>query len=885
MRQLRAQLQRIGGLFGRERRERELAEEIASHLTLHIEDNLSRGMSREEARRQALIKLGGIEMTKEICREQRGLPVIETLLQDLRFAVRMLWKNRGFTIVAVLVMALGIGANTAMFSVVNAVLLKPLAYNDPDRIVTLSSLWLKDGHHGQVSSPDFHDWHDQSTAFEAMAYYRDWETAVTAGTSAEYVRATRVTSQFFSVFHVHPLVGREFVVEEAKPGGTGAVIISSACAVSHFGGSSNALGHTVRMASQTLDIVGVMPPGFDFPNKTDLWYPANSFAPETPSRSGHNHKVIGRLKEGVTLEEAQAQMSAIGTRLSEKYPDSNKGKSVAVTRVRDEMVSHFRFTLWVMLAAVGVVLLIACANLANMLLAKAVTRTREIAIRAAVGASRGRIVRQLATESVVLALLAGALGVLLAIWGSRVLVNLAPGDVPRLSEVGLDSRVLLFALGASLAASLLFGLAPALQALRVDLNKSLKQNSARAAGGSIADRLRSALVVAEIALSVVLLAGAGLLIKSFAALQDVSLGFRPEKILVMSMSVPLRRAFSASPSDVENANRAMRFYKDLLAEVATMPGVLNVGATMAAPPNTASNGGYWIDFLPNELQVSAPQAIFSVVAPGTFATLGIPLKSGRDFGDGDSYDAPFTAIINERLAKAAFPGQDPIGHSIYCGLDSMKPMRIVGVVGDIRQDGPARAPQPEIYMPYRQHPEPASDLSVLVRTSSDPSALAGAMRDKVTRLSTDVPVKFTTIEASLTENVAAPRFRMLLLGIFAGLAVCLAMAGVYGVMSYVVGQRANEIGLRVALGASPSDVLRMVLRQSLTLAGIGIVLGQAGAAAVMQLLTSMLFGVKATDPLTYLGVVLLLLVVALLASYVPARRAMRVDPMVALRYE
>jgi putative ABC transport system permease protein len=886
MRRLRGWFLRVGGLFGRQRRERELGDEMESHLQMHIEDNMRMGMSREEARRRALIALGGVEMTKEIYRERRGLPVIETLLQDVRFRMRMLWKSRGFTVVAVLVMALGIGANTAMFSVVNAVLLRPLAYDDPDRIVTLSSLWTKDGHHGSVSSPDFHDWHDQSTAFEAMAYYRGWERSVNAGTSAEYVYATRVTPEFFQVFRVHPIVGRDFVSEEAKPGGTGAVLVSSAWAASHFGGSSNALGHTVGLAGQTLNIVGVMSPGFTFPDKTDIWFPANSFEPETESRSGHNHLVVGRLKDGVSLEQAQAQMTAIGTRLSEKYPDSNEGKNVAVTRVRDEMVSNFRLTLWVMLAAVGVVLLIACANLANMLLAKAVARTREIAIRAAVGASRGRIARQLITESVLLAALSGGLGVLLAFWGSRVLVSLAPGDVPRLSETGIDSRVLLFALGASLVASLLFGLAPALQALRVDLNKSLKQNSTRTGGGGTADRMRSALVVAELALSVVLLSGAGLLIQSFVALQNVALGFRPERILVMSASVPVRRAFSTLPADVENAKRAVGFYQELLTEVATLPGVLSVGATMAAPPNTASNGSYWIDFLPKELNVSAPQAVFSVIAPGTFATLGIPLKNGRDFYDSDTYDAPFTAIINGALARAAFPGQDPIGHSIYCGLDSMKPMRIVGVVGDIRQDGPARPPSAEIYMPYQQHPEPASDLSILVRTSSsDPNALAGAMRDAVTKLSTEVPVKFTTIEASLTENVAAPRFRTLLLGIFATLAVCLAMAGVYGVMSYVVGQRSNEIGLRMALGANQRDVLGLVLRQAALLTAVGIAVGLAGAAAATQLLTSMLFGVKANDPLTYLAAVAVLALVALTASYIPARHAMRVDPMVALRYE
>ena len=877
MRWLKGWLLRFGGLFGKERSERELTEEMESHLQMHIDDNLRAGMTAEEARRQAFLKLGGVEATKELYRERRGLPVLETVLQDLRFGTRMLWKNRGFTAVAVLVMALGIGANTAMFSVVNAVLLKPLAYSDPDRLVTLASLWTNDGHHGQVSSPDFHDWHDQSTAFEAMAYYKDWETAVTAGSSAEYIRATRVTPEFFRVFRVQPVVGREFVLEEAKPGGTGAVLISSAYAASHFGGNSDVLGHNVRMAGKTLNIVGVLPPGFGFPDKTDIWYPANSFEPETPSRSGHNHLVVGRLKEGVSLEQAQAQMTAIGTRLSEKYPDDNAGKNVAVTRVRDEMVSNFRLTLWVMLAAVGVVLLIACANLANMLLAKAVARTKEIAIRAAVGASRGRIVRQLATESVLMALLAGAVGVLLALWGSRALVALAPADVPRLSETGIDASVLLFAFGTSLLASLLFGLAPALQALRVDLNKSLKQGTSRSTGGSVADRLRSTLVVAEIALSVVLLAGAGLLMKSFLALQNVALGFRPERVLVMSTSVPA--------SDLDSARRATRFYKELLAEAGTLPGVMNVGATMAPPGNTASDGGYWIDFLPKELNVSAPQAVFSVVAPGTFATLGIPLKRGRDFNDGDTYDAPFAAVINEALAKAAFPGQDPIGHSIYCGLDSMNPMKIVGIVGDIRQNGPARPPSPEIYMAFQQHPLPATDLSVLVWTSFDPNALSETMRGKVHKLSADVPVKFTTMEASMTENVAAPRFRTLLLGIFAGLAVCLAMAGVYGVMSYVVGQRANEIGLRMALGANPRDVLRLVLRQAAILTGVGMVIGLAGAAAVTQLLTSMLFGVKASDPLTYVAVVALLGLVALVASYIPARRAMRVDPMVALRYE
>ena len=877
MRWLRGWFIRLGSAFARDSRDRELADELESHVQMHIEDNLRRGMNPQEARREALMKLGGVTQTAESYRERRGVPVIETLLQDLRFAARMLRKNLGFTAVAVLVMALGIGANTAMFSVVNAVLLKPLAFNDPDRIVTLSSLWKKSGHHGQVSAPDYRDWRDQSSAFESMAYYENYDSAVTAGSAAEYTHIAMVSPNLFHVFRLQPAFGREFSAEESKAGGGAAVILSNAYAVNHFGSAAGALGHSVRLLSKTLDVVGVMPPGFHFPEKTDVWFPANTIIGDTVSRSGHNYRVVARLKPEVNLEQAQAQMTAIGTRLTEKYPDSNTGKNVAVTRMRDEMVSDFRLTLWIMLAAVGVVLLIACANLANMLLAKSVARTKEIAIRAALGAGRGRIVRQLITESLVMALLAGAVGVLLALWGSRLLVVLAPGDVPRLSDAGIDARVLAFALGVSVLASLLFGLAPALQTLRVDLNKSLKQGTARTSGGGIADRMRAALVVAEIALSMMLLTGAGLLLKSFVALQNVALGFRPERVLVMETSVPA--------SDLESARRATRFYHELLPQVRSIPGVLSAGATRSVPGYPTSDGGYWIDHLPAELKVSAPQAVFSVVAPGAFATLGIPLLQGRDFDDSDTYDAPFSAVINEKLARDAFPGQDPVGHMIYCGLDSLNPMRIVGVIGDVRQFGPAQTPWPEVYMAYQQHPGPATDMNVVVRTAMQPESLTETLRSKAHELSVDVPVKFTTMEASLSENVAVPRFRTLLLGIFAGLAVCLAMAGVYGVMSYVVGQRSNEIGLRMALGASPSDVLRLVLRRALLLAVIGIAVGLACAAATTQLLTSMLFGVKASDPLTYIVVGVLLAGVAMLASYVPARRAMRVDPIVALRYE
>ena len=877
MRSVRAWVVRLAGMFGKEHREQELAQEMHSHLEMHIDDNVRAGMSAQEARRQALLKLGGVEATKEMYRERRGLPWIENFWSDLRFAARMLRKNPGFTAVAVAIMALGIGANTAMFSVVNAVLLKPLAFHQPDRIVKVATLWKKSGHLGTASAPDYRDWRDQSSVFEHIAYYENYDSAVTALSSTEYVQIAMPSPDIFKVFGVQPIAGREFSAEESKAGSGGAAILSSDYAMNHFGSATTALGQSVRVLGKSLDVVGVMLPGFHFPDKTDVWFPANTIVSDTVSRSGHNYLVVARLRDGVTLEQAQAQMTAIGSRLEQKYPDSNTNKSVAVRRMRDAMVSNFSLTLWVMLAAVGVVLLIACANLANMLLAKSIARTREIAIRAALGAGRGRIVRQLITESLLLALVAGFIGVLLAYWGSRALVALAPGDVPRLSEARIDLPVLAFALGASVLASVLFGLAPALHTLRVDLNKSLKQGTTRTSGGSIPDRVRLALVVTEIALSMMLLTGAGLLLKSFVALQNVNLGIRPERVLVMETSVPA--------SDLKSAKRAIRFYTELLPQIRTLPGVVSVGGAGAVPGHAESNGGYWIDFLPKELSVGAPQAVFSVVTPGEFATVGIPLLKGRDFNDSDVYDTSFTAIINEKLARDAFPGQDPLGRVVYCGLDSMNPMKIVGVVGNIRQFGPAQAPWSEIYMPYQQHPQPATDLNVLIRTATEPTALTRAVRSKVREISTDVPVKITTMEESLSENVATPRFRTLLLGIFAGLAVCLAMAGVYGVMSYAVGQRANEIGLRMTLGACPRDVLRLVLRQALLLAAAGIVVGLACAAAMTQLLTSMLFGVKATDPLTYAAVIVMLGSVAMLAGYVPARRAMRVDPIVTLRYE
>ncbi len=866
----------LRSLFRKEQGSHELDEELNGFLEMAAEEKMKQGMSRKEAVREVRLERGSLEVTKEVVRAAGWESFVDTSWQDITYGLRMLAKNPGFTSVAVLTLALGIGANTAVFSVVNAVLLKPLSYRDPDRIVALSD-FLRAGESPtalskQVSILNVEDWHDQSSSFEAMAYYSSREAAVMPGSAAEYAKVARVSPEFFRVFAIEPVLGRSFTAEEMKPGSGGASMISYAYWQSHFGGDPSVVGQPVRVYGRPRPITGVLPPGFRFPDKTDLWVPANVFNLKEP-RSAQNYLAVARLKPGISLEQAQPEMNSIADRLEQQYPESNKGRSVAVTRMRDEMVGDVRLTLYLLLGAVSVVLLIACANTATLLLGKATARTREVAVRAAIGASQGRIVRQLVTESLVLAFLAGALGLLLAYAGSKALVTLAPADLPRLAETGIDRWVLAFTLCTSLVTTLLFGLVPALYASKIDLNDALKLGGTRSLIGGGMVRMRGALVVAEIALAVVLLSGAGLLIKSFVALHNVVLGFQPENVLVMRATVP-------APIPV-----GRQFFKDVLSQIATLPGVLAAGATMAPPGYVDSTGFYFVDHMPAQPDPTAPAVVLSIVAPGTFAALGIPLKNGRDFSESDTIDRPFVAVVNEAVVRKSFPNQNPLGRTIFCPFDSFQGMTIIGVVGDVRQRGPEREPMPECYMTYQQHGYNGATLSVIARTVGNPTALAETLRRIAHERSPDVPMKFTTMEATLSENVAAPRFRTLLFGIFAALAVLLAMGGVYGVMAYAVGRRSNEIGVRIALGASTGSLLRLVLGQALLLAGVGLALGLAAAVAGTRLLTSMLFQVRPNDPVVYLAVAVLLGIVALVASYVPARRASRIDPLTALRQE
>ena len=805
---------------------------------------------------------------------------MDKLLQDLRYAARSLFRQPSFALTAILTLALGIGATTAIFSVVNAVVLRPLPYPEPGRIVAIVTSWTKTGARNlTVSAPDFEDWKRQSRSFAAMAHFAGAETSVTLDGAADYAEVYRVTPGFFETLGAKAIAGRLLSSEEQTRGGPAAVVITDAFWRQQFGASRAAIGSTVKFSDRAHTIVGVLEPGVRFPARADIYTPARVDAAAT-SRSGHNYRAIGRLADGVSVSQAQAELAAIAHRLEQEYPNSNAGKSTAVVPLQDLIVGDTRQTLLMLLGAVALVLLIACANVANLLLARSMGREREMVVRAAVGAGRGRLVRQLLTESAVLSIAAALAGLWLARVGVLALLAVAPADLPRLDEIHVDSTALGFALAIAAAASFLFGLAPALQVSRAQLVDGLRQGGKGSSIGARGGRARSAFVVAEVALAVVLVFGAGLLARSLVALASVDMGFNPERVLVARTVVPV--------SSFAEASRATAFYRDLLPELRALPGVIAVGGVTSLPTAVRSNGGYAIEGQSDLRQtgVQSPQAIYNVVTPDYFRAMRIPLEAGRDFGDGDRQGAPMVAIINASLARASFQGRDPLGQRIQCGLDTLEYMTIVGVVADVRTAGPSRPAQPEIFMPYEQHPGPSTAINIVARTETgDPLALSETIARKVRERNPDVPVRATTMEGTLETASATPRFRTFLLVVFAGVALLLALAGVYGVMAYTVSQRIPELGVRVALGATPRDILRLVLSHGAKLAAAGLVLGLALALLAGRALEGLLFGVTPRDPLILALVTGAVAIATLAACYIPGRRAARVDPMIALRAE
>ncbi len=821
-------------------------------------------------------------------------------MQDLRYAARMLRKKPGFTLIAVLALALGIGANTAIFSVVNAVLLRPLPYQQPDRLVMLWQKIISPSQNGplQFSAPDYIDYRDQTQTLEHVAAFNGASFNMATPAGAQRVTATQVSANLFQLLGVAPLRGRVFTATEDNPASGRLVVLSYGTWERRFGSDPEVLGRTLVLDRQPYQVIGIMPKEFTFPNgfsdlKTpDFWVPI-AFTPAQTGPDGRgdnfNISVVGRLKPGVTIRQADADAERIAVRfVYAAYPPNIQKlftMSGFVRDLREQLVGNIRTLLVVLLGAVAFVLLIGCANVANLLLAKAAGRRREVAVRTALGASRLRLLRQLLTESLLLGLLGGGAGLLIAAWLIQVLIRFGPATVPRLSETSLDALVFSFTLALSVITAVLFGLAPALQSSKSDLNSDLKEGS-RGAATFRRSRLRSSLVVAEVALSLVLLAGAGLLLRSFVKLLGVPVGFRPGHILTLSAALP--------ESKYQKATQVQSFYRDLLDRVRTLPAVESASAGTGLP-----FVGQWTILITVEDQLRSGKkvinpAIFQGVTPTFHHTLGIRLLQGRLFNDGDRNSALPVAIVNETMARQYWPNQNVLGKRFKWGPEqsSRTWITVAGVVEDSKQNNLASNVRPGVYLPFDQMPEQSvgkggvRGMVLAIRTRSDPSAVISDLRSVARSLDPDVPLfAVRPMEEVLASSVAPRRFNMLLLASFAGLALLLACIGIYGVMSYSVSQYTREIGIRMALGARVSDVVRLIVRQGMTLVLIGLGIGAAGAFGLTRLLSTLLYDVKPTDPATFIAVSLLLAAVAFLANYIPARRATRIDPLNALRYE
>jgi putative ABC transport system permease protein len=891
MRWLRKLGLRIRSLLVRRGVERELSDEIRFHFEKLAEQKVALGMALEDARWAASRELGGMELIKEECRDMRKVNFIENLVRDVRYGLRALRRNPGFAAVTILTLSLGVGATTAMFSVVDAVVLKPLPFPTADRLVRVASVILANGAGGIASYPDFVDWRSENHVFEGLAAFRTGDFTLTGRSEPLHLQGGIVSATLFSLLGVTPALGRTFLPQEDNPAaanGADPVILGHALWRREFGSDDSVIGRTVQLSGQPFTVVGVMPEGFQYPIQAepiDLWttiaFDAHGgMNAMTAQRGAHYLDVVGLLKPGVTDQQAQAEMVTIASALNKRYPE-NKARTVRIMPELQRLAGPLRTPMLVLLGAVGCVLLIVCANIANLLLARASGRHREMAVRAALGATRRRAVCQLLTETVTLGLLGGGLGLMLGLASLRFLVRLIPVGLPRLNAIGLDGRLLGFALVVSLLVGILFGLAPALRVSRIELTDSLKE-SGRGSGaeGRGNHRLREVLVVSEIALAVVLLVGAGLLTKSFLRLTQVDPGFDPHQVLTFQLDSPAGKQPGELPE----------FYREVVERMRALPGVSSASAVFSLPL-TGDNVRSSIEIEGQPTPIgSRPSADFNVVEPDYFRAIGVPMLAGRDFTDHDDSQSVPVVIVNRRLAQLFFPNQNPIGKHVRPGIGNgytpgQPPMReIVGVIGDVKQSELGAEAAPEVYAPLAQSPfEP---MIVVTRTTVDPRTIVGPARREVASLDKQLPLyNALTLDQYFADAVSEPRFSTILLAGFAALALLLACLGVYGVISYVVAQRTHEIGIRLALGAESAGVLRWVLARGLLLAGTGVALGLAVSLGLSHLLSSLLYGVRATDPVTFAGASLSLLVVAVLASYIPARRAARVDPMVALRYE
>jgi predicted permease len=905
MRVARAWFMRLGELIFRQRRDLELAAEMESHVQLHMEASTRAGLAPEEARRQALIALGGIDQAKESYRDRRGFPVLEGVIQDVRFDLRMLRKNPGFTAAAVLTLALGIGATTAIFTVVNTVLIRPLPFRGSSSLVML---WenFPGCTRCPFSAPDFTFLQRSRNSFRSMGIFQNREFDISGNGQPERVMAARVSASIFPMLGIEPILGRTFTPEEDTPG-SNVVVLSYSLWQRRYASDKGIIGRPIEIERQPYTVVGIMPRSFTFPiapivvgisssnHPADLWVPM-AFTRTELERWGsmYNSDVIARLKPGTTIAQASSEADSLSNRLTALYPPAtltalNVARiKLAVYPYQQEVAGPIRQPLLVLMAAVGLVLLISCTNVATLMLSRAATRHREIAVRTALGATRARVIGQLLTESLLLAAGGGTLGLLLARWGMRLLLSLVPPGIPLPQQVSIGVVVVLFVGGVSILTALLFGLAPALQLSSLPFQQGLQEGGCSATPGRARQRLRGVLVAIQFTMALVLLIGAGLLIRSFAKLVETDPGFRPDHVLTLSL--PL--SYSAYPK----AAQIRSFYEQLLEQTTDLPGVAAAGFSNDLPLQSRDSEGFQIE----NSDSSTKNRSFATtwVLGNYFEAAGISLLEGRWFTPEDRADSQSVAIISQTLARRFWPNEDALGKRIRWGSDllltgSPNPWRtVVGVASDVNDSRGLRA---RVYMPYLQVPNEFiqenivgewRSMNLAIRTRTDPEALASAVVGRIHSLDPELPAAhIRTMTQVLSSTFAAPRFNTVLLGIFGGVAMFLAVIGVYGVLAYMVTEQTHEIGIRTALGAERGEILRLVLRQGARLAGAGVAIGLFAALGLTRLLRGLLYGVSATDPLTFAGVAILLMTVALVACYIPARRATRVDPAVALRHE
>ena len=878
---------RIRALRRRETVINDIDREMRLHLELQMDANIKAGMSPTEAREKAMRSFGNLNRAVDAAYDVKGGGIFETLAQDIRYGLRMLAKHKAFTSIAIITLALGIGANTAIFSVVNELLLRPLPYRDADRIVTVWEVSPEGRHQNSTSRANFRAWQEQTHSFNYMAAFSDQRLNLTGTGEPEELSVQFTTPDFFKILGVEPILGRTFLPEDNNAGQSPVAVLSYGLWQRRFGGQANLVGQPITVNDTAFTVIGVMPPSFQFHLKqrsgtgrpAELWTILSMPVGPGANERGRFLGTVARLKDGVSVEQAAAEMRTIHARLSDTEPQFNKNYSAEVLPLREQFFGNVRGPLWLMLGAVGFVLLIACANVANLLLSLATSREKEIALRSALGARRTRIVRQLLTESLLLALLGSVLGLGFAWLGIKALVAISPRDLVSLQTVGLNLTALAWTLGVSILTGIIFGLAPALHISRLNLNDSLKDGgkseSSQASGSR---RLRNALVVSEIALAVVLLASAGLLIRSFLRLQNVDRGFNTDNILTMVVRLPDR--YREDP-------QVINFFHQTLERVRQLPTVRSAGMVNFLPlyGGMGSSTGFKILGQPEPPPGEEPTTDVRVVDGGYFGTMGIPLLRGRNFSEAEQTQPKRVILINEALVRKYFPNQDPLGQRLDVVMfDDPTPTEIIGIVGNVRYDTLIDEAPPAVYFSH-------SDLTygfmtLVVRTDGDPTAIAPAIQREIRALDPNQPVSdVRTMNQVMSEWVARSRFNTLLLGLFAGLATLLSAVGIFGVMNYSVALRTRELGLRLAVGAQPRQVLLLVLRQGLLLTVVGVLLGLVAAFALTRLLSGLLFGVTAVDVTTFSSISVLLVIVSLLACYLPARRAMRIDPLSALRYE